>query len=111
MNPNPDLSGITKYWKPGEDDRELLRRHAGGLPREHVDAFLRGLWNLVSSRRRTRLVGFGAFEWRPWRNRLPTGRFVETWRLAFKPSRYARKFKIAGTPGKQIRGRDKHGDR
>lgn len=93
MNMDPDLRGITKYWKPGEDDRELLRRRAGRLPRRYVDLFLHGLWSLVSSRRRTKIVGLGSFEWKPWKNRLPTGKFVETWRLAFKPSRYLPKYK------------------
>jgi len=90
-NRDPRQDGITKYWKPGEDDRELLRLRMGAA-REHVDGFLEGLWGLLRSRRRTKFVGFGVFEWRPYRRRLPTGRMVETWRLAFKPSRYAGKY-------------------
>ena len=94
MNRNPDTRGICRYWKPGEDDRVLLAE-ASGLPRESVDLALAGLWKVLSSRRRTKLVGFGVFEWRPWRRPLPTGRMLETWRLAFKPSRYAKKWRGA----------------
>lgn len=92
MNMDPDIRGITKYWRPGKDDRELLRKRTGGLPKRHVDLFLHGLWSLVSSRRRTRIVGFGTFEWKPCRRRLPTGRTVDTVRVVFKPSRYAKKY-------------------
>lgn len=91
MNRNPEIRGIMKYWKPGEDDRVLLKDR--GLPRRYVDLFLDALWRVVSTRRRTKFVGFGAFEWRPWRKRLPTGKMVETWRLAFKPGRYLPKYK------------------
>lgn len=98
MNRNPDCSGISRYWKPGEDDRCALhaavrRRLGPATPRYQVDAFLDSLWEVLSGRRRTKFVGVGAFEWRPWRKRIPTGRMVETWRLAFKPSRYAEKYK------------------
>ena len=92
MNLDPSIRGITKYWRAGADDRALLAKAAGGLPGRYVDAFLAGLWELVSRRRRTKLVGFGVFEWRPWRRRLPTGRKVSTWRLVFKPSRYSRRY-------------------
>ena len=96
-NRNPRQDGITKYWKPGEDDRPALLKYLrldGGrrAGRGHVDGFLSGLWRMLSSRRRTKFVGFGVFEWKPYRRRLPTGKTVETWRLAFKPSRYARKY-------------------
>ena len=99
MNVDPNTSGITKYWRDGADDRRLvldeLSLGSGGrrVGRGHVDELLRALWAVVSRRRRTKLVGFGVFEWRPWRRRLPTGRMVETWRLAFKPSRYAKRYK------------------
>ena len=91
-NRSPEQSGITKYWVPGEDDRCALRQ-VTKQTKERVDLMLDGLWELVRSRRRTKFVGFGVFEWRPYRRRLPTGRMVETWRLAFKPSRYAEKYK------------------
>lgn len=97
-NRNPRQTGITKYWKPGEDDRgellSLVRLEPGTrrATRGHVDGFLRSLWSMLGSRRRTKFVGFGVFEWKPYRRRLPTGRMVETWRLAFKPSRYTEKY-------------------
>ena len=92
MNRRPDQSGITKYWRVGEDDRCDLRQRTA-LSDSVVDRMLKGLWETIRSRRRTKFVGFGVFEWRPYRRRLPTGRMVETWRLAFKPSRYAEKYK------------------
>lgn len=92
MNSCPDTSGITKYWKRGEDDRLDLAK-ASGLAEREVDRALDGLWSVILSRRRTKFVGFGTFEWRPWRRRIPTGKAVEAWRLAFKPSRYAKKYK------------------
>ena len=87
-----NMNGITKRWVDGEDDRTLL---AEKLPYSSVftDRFLDALWELVSSRRRTKFVGFGVFEWHPWRNRLPTGRVVKAWRLSFKPSKYVRRYK------------------
>lgn len=86
MNTRPDTTGIEKRWVPGEDDRPLLASYSGLKPRQ-VDKALDGLWRLLVSRPRTKFVGFGVFEWKRWRNRIPTGRFVETWRLAFRPSR------------------------
>ena len=91
MNRKPDMSGISRYWKPDEDDRVWLARY-GGLTREQTDNALKGLWKLILSKPRTKFVGFGTFEWRPWRRRIPTGRMVDTWRLAFKPSRYVKRF-------------------
>lgn len=91
MNPNPDISGITKRWVDGEDDRKALLLETM-MSEWRVDRFLDGLWRLLSSRRRTKFVGFGVFEWKPWRRRLPTGKMAETWRLVFKPSRYARRY-------------------
>jgi len=80
--------GIEKRWIPGEDDRILLAS-CSGLKPPQVDAALEGLWRVLVSRPRTKFVGFGVFEWKRWRNRIPTGKFVETWRLAFRPCRYA----------------------
>lgn len=91
MNGNPNTLGISKYWKPGEDDRCALMG-ATRVGRDRVDAFLRGLWRIVSARRRTKFVGFGVFEWKPYRRRLPTGTMIETWRLVFKPSRYVKRY-------------------
>lgn len=87
-----DTSGLTKRWVDGEDDRALL---ASKLPcgSMYTDAFLDALWELVSSRRRTKFVGFGVFEWHPWRNRLPTDKVVKAWRLSFKPSKYVRRYR------------------
>lgn len=86
MNARPDTTGIDRHWVPGEDDRVLLASRSG-LGRRQVDAALDGLWDLVASRRRTKFVGLGVFEWKRWRNRIPTGRFVDVWRLTFRPSR------------------------
>lgn len=91
MNRNPNCEGITRYWKTGEDDRVELRRLTG-VSRGTVDLLMSSLWELLTSKRRTKFVGIGVFEWRPCRRRLPTGRVVETWRLAFKPSRYAERY-------------------
>lgn len=92
MNRDPNYNGITRYWKPGEDDRLLLAKETR-LSFASVDMFLDGLWRLVSSRRRTKFVGVGVFEWRPWRCRLPNGKHVRTWRLVFRPSRYAERYR------------------
>lgn len=91
MNSSPDTSGIRKRWVPGEDDRVDLKRNSGLSPAQ-VDRALAGLWKTILSKPRTKIVGFGTFEWKFWRRRIPTGRMVETWRLAFKPSRYAKKY-------------------
>jgi len=91
VNSKPNMSGIVRYWRTGEDDRIELAR-ASGLSKATVDRALAGLWKVLLSKRRTKFVGFGVFEWRPWRRPLPTGKVVETWRLAFKPSRYAKRF-------------------
>lgn len=93
-----DTSGLSKRWVDGEDDRALLAARVPLSTRASTDLFLGGLWELVASRRRTKFVGFGVFEWHPWRNRLPTGRVVKAWRLSFKPSKYARRYK--GRAGK-----------
>ena len=92
MNANPDLTGISRYWKDGEDDRVVIHA-ACQVPPDTIDDVLSAIQKVVTSRRRTKIVGFGVFEWKPWRNRIPTGRFVKTWRLSFKPCRYAGKFK------------------
>ena len=93
MKTKTDRSGIEKRWVAGEDDRVWLAKYSG-LTRSQTDRALEGLWRLLVSKPRTKFVGFGAFEWKPWRNRIPTGKFVETWRLAFRPCRYAsRKYK------------------
>lgn len=95
MNTKPNISGINRYWKRGEDDRMLIARKMNLDPdlvenRTLVDKFLNALLATVKSRRRTKLVGFGVFEWKEWNNRLPTGERVETWRLTFKPGRYVK---------------------
>lgn len=90
-NRNPRQSGITKYWRVGYDDRCVLQQ-VTRQPKERIDTFMDGLWAVISTQRRTRFVGFGVFEWKPYRRRLPTGRMVETWRLAFKPGRYLEKY-------------------
>ena len=91
----PNMTGIDRHWKPGEDDRITLARKMYRNPdsletRESVDHFLDMLLRLVVSRKRTKFVGFGVFEWIPWNNRLPTGERVSTWRLTFKPGRYVK---------------------
>lgn len=91
MKAKTDMSGIERRWVPGEDDRVWLS-HYSGLTRKQTDRALTGLWQLLVSKPRTKFVGFGTFEWKRWHNRIPTGEFVETWRLAFKPSRYVKKY-------------------
>lgn len=90
-----NVEGITKYWVHGEDDRELLAKQLSLDPtseadRKAVDSFLGALMSVVKRRRRTKFVGFGVFEWKPWESRIPTGEFVKTWRLVFKPGRYVK---------------------
>jgi len=102
MNKKPNMSGISRYWKKGEDDRRVLARVMRMNPddetnRNLIDFMLEGILKTVKSRKRTKFVGFGVFEWIPWNNRLPTGQRVETWRLTFKP-------------GQHVKGRY-HGDR
>lgn len=86
------MSGITRYWKRGEDDRTEVRRRCPGMEKDTIDRVLRALFATIVSKRRTKLVGYGVFEWKPWNNRLPTGQFVKTWRLAFRPARGMRKY-------------------
>lgn len=95
MNSKPDVSGISRYWKRGEDDRRVLARVLKMNPddetnRNLIDFMLEGLLKTIKSRKRTKIVGFGVFEWLRWNNRLPTGQRVETWRLTFKPGRYVK---------------------
>lgn len=90
-----NVAGISKYWKRGEDDREVLARQLGLNPKDEgdrskVDGFLDALMHVVKRRRRTKFVGVGVFEWKPWESRIPTGERVSTWRLTFKPGRYVR---------------------
>lgn len=92
MNIEPDTSGISRYWKSGEDNRVDIHAVCQVEP-DIIDDVISAIQKVVTSRRRTKIVGFGVFEWKPWRNRIPTGRFVDTWRLSFKPCRYAKKFK------------------
>jgi hypothetical protein len=91
VNRRPDTSGIDRHWKEGEDDRVLVGRLCGHS-RRTVDSVLEALRRVIASSRRTKIVGFGVFEWKPWNNRLPTGMRVETWRLSFKPCRYREKY-------------------
>ena len=91
MNRTPNTSGITGYWKPGEDDRCVVRDECG-LDGSIVDAVLDALHRVVVRQRRTKIVGFGVFEWKTWNNRLPTGRHVATWSLSFKSCRYRGKY-------------------
>lgn len=90
-----NVSGISRYWKKGEDDRVSIAREIGlrsdnETNRRLVDLVLSGLLRTVMKRPRTKIVGFGVFEWKKWNNRIPTGKYVETWRLAFKPGRYVK---------------------
>lgn len=91
MNKEPDTTGISRYWKAGEDARVDIHAVCHVEP-DVIDGVISALQKVVTSRKRTKIVGFGVFEWKPWRNRIPTGRFVETWRLSFKPCRYAGKY-------------------
>lgn len=91
----PDTTGISKYWKKGEDDRAVLLKEMYGpttdpSDKARVDQFLTALLNVVKRRKRTKFVGVGVFEWKQWKNRIPTGEYVETWRLTFKPGRYVK---------------------
>ena len=86
MNNKPNISGITRYWKPGEDDRILIMQESE-VSRGTVDRVLNAFQRVIFSRPQTKIVGFGKFSWKRWHNRIPTGEFVETWRLAFKPSK------------------------
>lgn len=95
-NRNPNTSGINRYWVEGEDDRcaietKCIEAHTG-LDRADIDAVLSALLDVVVHNRRTKIVGFGVFEWSPWRAHLPSGKTVETWHLAFKPCRYKEKY-------------------
>lgn len=91
MNRKPNTQGISRRWVPGEDDRVLVAE-ATGLGERTVDRFFDGLWRVLSTQRRTKIVGFGVFEWKRWRNRLPTGRMSDVMRLVFKPSRYTKRY-------------------
>ena len=95
MNRKPNTSGIDKRWKEGDGRvrlAELLFLNPdSGHARAKVDGFLEAFRKLVWGRRRTVIVGFGTFEWRKWKNRIPTGERVETWRLAFKPGQHMRR--------------------
>lgn len=95
MNRKPDTSGISRYWKDGDDRRRLAKLLAlsADAPRDRkrVDGFLDAFLRMVRTRRRTSIVGFGVFEWRRWNIRIPTGEMVETWRLVFRPARTVRK--------------------
>lgn len=85
---------IDKRWKKNDGRTRLaellMLNPDNGGSRQKVDSFLDALLRLVRTRRRTMLVGFGVFEWRRWKHPIPTGKTVETWRLAFKPSKYVR---------------------
>lgn len=89
MNSNPQMQGISRYWKEGEDDRLAVEAYSGAS-RKSIDSVLDALLETVCSRRRTKIVGFGVFEWKPWNKRLPTGKRVHAWSLKFKPGRYAK---------------------
>lgn len=91
MNKHPDTTGITKRWTDEDARREILKE--SGCNPEQVDRVLLALSKVITRNRRTKIIGVGVFEWKPWKNRIPTGRFVETWRLAFKLSRYTNKYK------------------
>lgn len=85
---------LDKRWKNGDGRLRLAEMLVlnpdSGCARQKVDSFLGALLELVRTRRRTVFVGFGVFEWRRWKHPIPTGKTVETWRLAFKPSKYVR---------------------
>lgn len=91
MNKHPDTSGIERRWKD-EDARRKLARALLMDPdnltsRRSVDGMMSSLEDVIRSHRRSLFVGFGVFEWRKWKNRTPTGKRVEVWRLTFKPAR------------------------
>lgn len=98
MKKTPNMSGIDRRWNPAEDDRRLLeaklleRGFDSYELRGKIDCFLDALIDVVNSNKRVKLVGVGTFQWMPWRNRIPTGKIVETWHLAFKPCRYRGKY-------------------
>ena len=94
MNPNPDTKGIVRKWSP-EDARCDIYNACPGVTTEQIDMVLGALQRTLASRARTKIVGFGVYEWKRWRNRIPTGKFVDSWRMAFKPSRYAPKYQGA----------------
>lgn len=87
MNRDPVTKGINKHWVPGVDDKVLIAKYSK-LDQDQVDAAISALWRVLTTKKKSVLVGFGTFEWKRWHNRLPTGKFVKTWRLAFKPCRY-----------------------
>lgn len=97
MNRRINMNGISRYWKPGEDDRTVIAEALYGTPdptqkqRTDLDKAIDALFSVVMTRRRTKIVGVGVFEWVPWNNRIPTGHKIETMRLKFKPGRYVRR--------------------
>lgn len=97
-NRNPNTSGITKRWQPGYDARCLLEKRLLSRCfdphdiRWKINTFLEELMDVIVHNRRTRIVGFGVFEWKPWNGRLPTGERVSTWSLTFKPCRHKERY-------------------
>lgn len=95
-NLNPNTSGINRYWVEGEDDRHAIEakciENRAGLFRKDIDAVLSALMDVIVHNRRTKIVGFGVFEWKPWNGRLPTGERVSTWSLTFKPCRHKERY-------------------
>lgn len=91
-NRHPNMSGIDRHWRRGEDARVLVAEAMRADPRdprvrESVDSVVSALLDTVMSNRRVKVVGFGVFNWIKWRNRVPTGETVDTWRLTFKLAR------------------------
>lgn len=96
MNRHPDTTGITKRWTEEDARREILKECGTVCGPDQVDRVLLALSKVITRSRRTKIIGFGVFEWKLWKNRIPTGRFIETWRLAFKQSRYSEKYNEKG---------------
>lgn len=95
-NRDPNITGITKYWKEGRDARCLLLRElvSHGYPdgletQKIIDDFLDAVMAVVDSNEKSVFVGIGTFKWCPWTAKNPlTHKKVKTWHLSFKPCRY-----------------------
>lgn len=81
-----------------ESRRALLNNTVGAARPTYKDVtdiarFTRALRDTIVSRRRTELRGLGVFEWKPCRKKIPTGTYVNSWRLVF---RFCQKHKFRG---------------
>ncbi len=87
MNRFPNTFGIDRHWKDGDARVEIRERC--GLDPSTVDKVLAALWETLLSRKLTRIIGFGAFEWVPWKCfSKKRGTTIDTWRLSFRLNRY-----------------------